>query len=205
MLSNIVAKGIKFFGGVGINLPEQNVFSGVKVFFSNHTSHLDFVVIWASIPDNMRGRVVPVGAKDYWEAGMLRRFFAKKIFKAALIDRKEITAKNNPLTALRNHMEKGFSLIIFPEGTRSQDGTICSFKSGIYHIAKIFPDIEFIPVYVKNSNRILPKGEFLLVPMLCSVTFGNPLKLNKDENKNSFLERAQNAIETLKGEDPSAN
>jgi len=197
MIRETVASGIKFLAGIGINHPERDVFSGVKIFYSNHTSHLDFVVIWAALPTHIRKKVVPVGARDYWESGTIKKFFAKKIFKAALIDRSAITPSNNPLNSLRDTLEKGSSLIIFPEGTRSPDGTIGSFKSGIYHIAKLFPEIEFVPVYVKNSHRILPKGEFLLVPVLCSVTFGEPIKLEKEEDKKSFLLRSRNAIEAL--------
>ena len=60
------------------------------------------------------------------------------------------------------------------------------------------PEIEVIPVYLENLNRILPKGHLLPVPMLSRITFGAPLHLQPAEEKDAFLERARQAVRALK-------
>jgi 1-acyl-sn-glycerol-3-phosphate acyltransferase len=72
------------------------------------------------------------------------------------------------------------------------------FKSGLYYLAKKRPDLELIPVYIDNMNRILPRGEFLPVPLLSSITFGPPMWLEAGETKNEFLERARKAVLKLR-------
>lgn len=93
------------------------------------------------------------------------------------------------LTALSD----GCSLIIFPEGGRSTNEPT-EFKNGIFHLARARPDLEFVPVYIQNLNRVLPKGEVLPIPMLCSVHFGSPLRLEPNEEKAGFVQRAQKAM-----------
>jgi 1-acyl-sn-glycerol-3-phosphate acyltransferase len=92
----------------------------------------------------------------------------------------------------------GESLIIFPEGTRNPDGEVNPFRPGLFHIAKALPEIQLVPVFIENLNRVLPKGEILPVPMLCSVTFGEPLRLAQGEMKPDFLTRARDAMLALR-------
>jgi 1-acyl-sn-glycerol-3-phosphate acyltransferase len=146
----------------------------------------------------MRGYTRPVAARDYWEAGAIRRYLSKHVFRAVLIDRKDVKKSNNPLHAVGAALDQGCSLILFPEGTRSFDGVVHPFKSGLYHIAKMRPDVELMPVYLDNLNRVMPKGELLPVPFLCSVSFGHPIKLMEGETKPEFLRRAHQALEVLK-------
>lgn len=172
--------------------------SSQKVYFSNHSSHLDFMLIWSTFPPHLRKKIRPVAAKDYWAKGTVKKYLINEVFNAVLIERKSITAKNNPISYLADALGEGSSLIIFPEGGRRDDGEIGNFKSGIYHLAKKHPKVEFVPVYIENLNRILPKGTILPVPVLCSVTFGKGMNLESSETKNSFLERAKNNMENLK-------
>ena len=169
-----------------------------RIYFANHTSHMDFVVLWSVLPRSMRGFTRPVAARDYWEAGAIRRYLSKHVFRSVLIDRQDVRKSNNPLRAVGAALDEGCSLILFPEGTRSLDGTVHPFKSGLYHIAKMRPDIELMPVYLENLNRVMPKGELLPVPFLCSVSFGPPLKMQLGETKPEFLRRAHAAMEALK-------
>jgi 1-acyl-sn-glycerol-3-phosphate acyltransferase len=168
-----------------------------RVYFANHTSHLDVLVIWASLPPPIRELTRPVAARDYWMKNKLRRYLAGKIFNALLIERKKPTAHDNPLADMRHALEGGHSLIIFPEGTRQTGTEMAPFKGGLFHLAKDCPGIELIPVLVENLNRILPKGEFLPVPLLGGVSFGAPIKLESGEEKAIFLNRAQGAIKAL--------
>jgi len=94
-------------------------------------------------------------------------------------------------------MGDSYSIIIFPEGTRGQGYEIAPFKGGIYAIAREKPNVELVPVYMENLNRILPKGKFLPIPLISSISFGRPIRLTPDEKKKEFLQRAREAIVEL--------
>lgn len=170
-----------------------------RIYFANHTSNLDGPTIWASLPTTLRNRTRPIAARDYWEAGPLRRKLARDVFRAVLISRSKITAENNPLRDMEAALAEGSSLILFPEGTRTidEDAGMNPFKPGLWHLAKRHPDVELVPVHLENLSRILPKGEILLVPLLAAVTFGEPIALHEGEEKPVFLERARAAVARL--------
>ncbi len=168
-----------------------------RIYFANHGSHLDFLVVWSSLPTQIRAVTRPVAGRDYWEKGRLRPYLAKRVFRALLIERLHVTRQNNPLRAMLAALEQGDSLIVFPEGTRSLDGTIHPFKEGLHHLARRAKDTEFIPVYLNNLSRILPKGDFLPIPLLSSVSFGAPLEIIPGEPKPEFLKRARQAVIAL--------
>jgi 1-acyl-sn-glycerol-3-phosphate acyltransferase len=169
-----------------------------RVYFANHTSNLDFVLLWASLPYFLRRVTRPVAAQDYWRGGMVREFLARRVFRAVLIERRRVTKENNPLQPMIQALGAGQSLIIFPEGTRHPDGEVGEFKPGVFHLAKTCPNVEFVPVFIENLNRVLPKGEIFPVPILCSVNFGAPLHLHANEGKAEFLERARAAMLSLR-------
>jgi 1-acyl-sn-glycerol-3-phosphate acyltransferase len=168
-----------------------------RVYFANHTSNLDALVIWAALPPAIRDLTRPVAARDYWINRAMKRYLANQVFNAVLIERKKPSKSDNPLNDMLSAMGQTHSLIIFPEGGRQAGGEMTPFKGGLFHLAKDRPDVEFVPVLVENLNRILPKGEFLPVPVLGSVTFGAPIKLEAGEAKEAFLLRAQAAVKTL--------
>ncbi|OTA18625.1 2-acyl-glycerophospho-ethanolamine acyltransferase [Xenorhabdus beddingii] len=170
-----------------------------RIYYANHSSHLDGLVIWFGLPPALRHKVHPVAARDYWDKTKLRRYLVHQVFRAVLIERKgENTSKETVLAPLKRVLAQQESLIIFPEGTRGEGDQINPFKSGLYHLVHQYPDAEVVPVYLENLNRVLPKGKKLLVPIICSVTFGQPLdKLGESESKAEFLKRAQSALEEL--------
>jgi 1-acyl-sn-glycerol-3-phosphate acyltransferase len=175
-----------------------------RVYFANHTSHLDFVVLWSVLPRKLRALTRPVAAKDYWNSG-LRKRIAVNAFHAVLVERSGKMAEVDRASAARNTLEillealgTESSLIVFPEGTRGNGLEVGPFKSGIYHLWSRRPDLQFVPVYLSNLNRILPKGEFLPVPVISRVIFGPPLQLAKDETKESFLGKAHTAVCALR-------
>jgi 1-acyl-sn-glycerol-3-phosphate acyltransferase len=97
-------------------------------------------------------------------------------------------------------LDQGSSLILFPEGQRnSSEATLLPFKSGLYHLAKSRPGVDLVPVWIANLNRVMPKGEVIPVPLICTLTFGAPLHLAEDEPKDAFLVRATQALLALKG------
>ena len=169
-----------------------------RIYFANHTSHLDALVIWSALPHRVRSLTRPVAAKDYWQRGWIRPYLAKNVFHALLIDRENIKVHNSPVRMLLRAIGTTYSLIIFPEGGRSPDGEIRPFKSGLYYLCKKRPDLEAVPVYLDNMNRVLPRGEVLPVPLLSCITFGPPLFLEAGESKQSFLQRAREAVLALK-------
>lgn len=180
-----------------------------RVYFANHASHLDFVLIWSALPRHARRSVRPVAGRDYWEKTPARRFMAGHVFHAVLIDRggqsSAATARAS-LARMGGEIAQRHSLIVFPEGTRSANGAIGPFKSGLFHLARLHPEAELIPVYVGNTQRLLPKGEFLPVPMLSRVVFGAPLAAPADDDKTAFLARARDALIDLGGRhDAAAN
>ncbi|MFN0019294.1 MAG: lysophospholipid acyltransferase family protein [Pirellulaceae bacterium] len=168
-----------------------------RVYFANHTSHLDALILWASLPRRIRELTRPVAAADYWNKGPLRRYMAQT-FNAMLIDREEIKIHNSPIDMMLREMGSQFSLIVFPEGTRNTGEEMQEFKSGLYYLSKKRPDLELMPVYIDNLNRVLPRGEFLPVPLLSSITIGPPIWLEPKEHKNDFLKRAREAVRRLK-------
>ena len=164
-----------------------------RIYFANHSSHMDAIVIWSSLPAELRAKPRPVAAKDYWEKGALRRRIAIKELKVVLIDRHH-TAHANPLDPLIQALHEGSSLIIFPEGTRRPQPLPSPFKSGLWRLMREFPDVELIPVYIENLHRSMPKGTLIPIPTICSVRFGAPLPHSPDDSKEDFLNRARNAV-----------
>jgi 1-acyl-sn-glycerol-3-phosphate acyltransferase len=167
-----------------------------RVYFANHTSHLDFVLLWSYLPPDLRRRTRPVAARDYWEKGPLRRYLAASVFRALLIDRSGPTARD-AVDQMAESVAAGDSLILFPEGTRGSGNGIAPFKAGLYHLCEAHPGLELVPVSMENLNRVLPKGEFIPVPMVSRVVFGESLRLADGEPKDEFLARARRSLEAL--------
>lgn len=170
---------------------------GPRVYIANHTSHLDFVLVWASLPPNLRPRTRPVAAADYWETGALRRYLIHQVFRGVLVDRSGTAPHEDPLAPLVEALDWSDSLIFFPEGTRNPGDEMLPFKSGIYHLARRRPEADIIPVWISNLARVLPRDEVFPVPLLCSLTFGAPLHVQEGEDKSVFLERARAAVMEL--------
>jgi len=168
-----------------------------RVYFANHTSHLDALVLWSCLPRDVRDVTRAVAAKDYWEGGPVRRHIARS-FNVLLIERLEIKVHQSPVERMLREMGSRYSLIVFPEGGRSDHEEMGEFKSGLYYLSKKRPDIELVPVYMDNLNRVLPRGEVLPVPLLSCITFGPPMWLEAGESKVEFLARARESVRRLR-------
>lgn len=168
-----------------------------RIYYANHTSHLDTLVIWSLIPREQRRRVRPAAAEDYWWASRWRRYVAEQVLHCVPVVRHRASATENPLEAVETALTQNNSLIIFPESTRNSSDGIQPFRSGLYHLAAKFPEVELVPVYLHNLNRALPKGELLPVPIICTVAFGAGLRLITGEARSDFIARAQTALEGL--------
>jgi 1-acyl-sn-glycerol-3-phosphate acyltransferase len=237
-----------------------------RIYFANHQSHLDWVLIWAALPRDLRAQTRPIAAKDYWQSGRFKHWLTREVFNAVYVDRGgdrgpaskpgatppsadgsapldpgsaptdttvavrddatgsaassasavppplQATAASapppaldaspdgpDPLGPLAEALHHGDSLVIFPEGTRGHQGDPQPFKSGLYHLARQFPQATLVPAWIDNVQRVMPKGEVVPVPILCSVTFGAPIEAPRPgEDKRDFLERARAAVLALK-------
>lgn len=169
-----------------------------RVYFANHSSNGDFVLLWTVLPPALRKRTRPVAALDYWLTSPLRAFIGRDVFNAVLIDRRPDVRLQDPVSQMSEALDDGSSLILFPEGGRnSSDQPLLPFKSGLYHLAKARPEVDLVPVWIANLNRVMPKGEIIPVPLICTLTFGAALHLAPDEDKQAFLDRAAQALLAL--------
>jgi 1-acyl-sn-glycerol-3-phosphate acyltransferase len=169
-----------------------------RIYFANHASNGDFVLLWTVLPPMLRRSSRPVAASDYWSKGPIRRYIIGDVFRGVLIDRVRSEDSADPIEIMAEALDGGDSLIIFPEGTRNTtDARLLPFKSGIYRLARARPQVELVPVWINNLNRVMPKGELLPIPLLCTVSFGESLQVQDKETKEAFLERAQEALLAL--------
>jgi 1-acyl-sn-glycerol-3-phosphate acyltransferase len=168
-----------------------------RIYFANHRSHGDFLGIWASLPLAQRRKTRPVAGADYWTTTRLRRYLSNEVFRSVLIQRKPSSTEPNPVDLMGDAISQGDSLIFFPEGTRNSGEELLPFKTGLYHIAKAFPEVDLIPVWIENLGRVMPKGVFIPVPLLCSITFGEALHLHPNEGRQEFLTRCRDQLLAL--------
>ena len=218
-----------------------------RIYFANHQSHADMVLIWAALPEELRSITRPIAAKDYWTKTPFRQWITTAVFNAVYVDRQATPARPaapvaadptvaqapaadtdtaaaggpdpspevppsaptpeelraalpefDPLAPLVRALESGDSIVIFPEGTRGHGDEPQSFKSGLFKLAQMFPQVVLVPAWINNVQRVMPKGEVVPVPILCSVTFGAPIQLEAGEERRPFLDRARRAVIALR-------
>jgi 1-acyl-sn-glycerol-3-phosphate acyltransferase len=196
MIGSAVAGLARLIAGGAVEWAERPT-PAPRVYFANHTSHLDFILLWSYLPPDLRRRTRPVAARDYWEKGPLRRHLSTRVFRALLIDRSGPEARE-AVERMAEGLAAGDSLILFPEGTRGSGQSIAPFRSGLFHLCAAHPGLALVPVSMENLNRVLPKGEFIPVPMVSRVIFGDSLRLADGESKDEFLARARKALEALR-------
>jgi 1-acyl-sn-glycerol-3-phosphate acyltransferase len=168
-----------------------------RIYFANHQSHFDWVLIWASLPRELRAQTRPIAARDYWTSSPFKHWLTREVFNAVYVSRQR-TDDEDPLEPLMEALRHGDSLVIFPEGTRGNQDDPAPFKAGLYHLAEAFPAVQLIPAWIDNVQRVMPKGEVVPVPILCSVTYGAPLQVQPGEDKRAFLDRARLAVMALR-------
>lgn len=168
-----------------------------RIYFANHQSHADLVMIWAALPKDLRQITRPIAAKDYWTKTPFRQWLTTAVFNAIYVDR-DRSSGQDPLEPLVEALQHGDSIILFPEGTRGSAEEPQPFKAGLFNLAQKFPDVVLVPAWINNVQRVMPKGEVVPVPILCSVTFGAPMQLEPGEDRQAFLARARDTVIALR-------
>ncbi len=199
MIARLLTGCVRFLCGCNARWAELPV-AGPRVYYANHTSHLDSLLLWSALPAQLRRSCRIVAAADYWERTRARRWLAREVFRAVLIDRTTVTRRNNPLDHMLAVLDAGEALVIFPEGGRSDRQVVRDFRSGIWHMARRRPDLPFVPVWLENLSRVLPKGEVLPVPLMTAVAFGAAFHKAADDTKEIFLDRARRRLLALRRE-----
>jgi 1-acyl-sn-glycerol-3-phosphate acyltransferase len=168
-----------------------------RIYFANHQSHADLVMIWAALPKDLRHITRAIAARDYWTKTPFKQWLTTAVFNVIYVSR-DRTAEEDPLEPLVEALNNGDSIILFPEGTRGHAEEPQPFKAGLYNLATRFPDVVLVPAWINNVQHVLPKGEVVPVPVLCSVTFGSPLKVEPGEERRAFLDRARAEVIALR-------
>lgn len=197
IVRSVVAAVVRLLTGTYV-LPSSAIPSSPCIVIANHSSHLDTMVIWSMLPAKLRSNLRPAGGADYWLATPLRTWFFLSVLNGIPIERRAVTKSNNPIDDLVKGLERGNSILIFPEGTRSITGELGAFRSGIYHLAQALPQpTPILPIGLVNLQRIMPKGEVVPVPLICTARIGSVIYVQADESKTSFLERCRSAVYEL--------
>jgi 1-acyl-sn-glycerol-3-phosphate acyltransferase len=188
---------ILFVTGVHVQGRELLPEKGPCIIAANHNSHLDTLVLMSLFPLSMLGSVRPVAAADYFLKNRLVAWFSRKVIGIIPLRRRPDRSEGHPFSGVHKALEEGAVVIIFPEGSRGEPETIAPFKTGIAHLAKAFPGVPVLPVYVHGAGKSLPKGEALFVPFVIDVTVAPPLHAG-EETPRAFTERLEAGIRALR-------
>ncbi len=168
-----------------------------RIYFANHQSHADLVMIWAALPKELRSVTRAIAAKDYWTKTPFKQWITTAVFNVIYVSR-DRSSDEDPLEPLVEALGNGDSIILFPEGTRGHNELPQPFKAGLYNLALKCPGAVLVPAWINNVQHVLPKGEVVPVPVLCSVTFGAPIQVQEGEACRAFLDRAREAVIALR-------
>ncbi len=177
----ILKTGLKLFTGTKVIRPENLVYQGPCIIVGNHNSHLDTISIMANLPMRQLIRTHPVAAGDYFGTSPFKARLTRFFVNALLIPRqrpKEGETGPDPIKMMLDMLDRGESLIIFPEGSRGEPEKLQKFKRGIGFVLENRPHIPYIPIYMKGLGKVLPKGDPIPVPFDSYMHVGKPVWTN---------------------------
>jgi len=177
------------------NLPLK----GPCIIAANHNSHLDTMVLMSIFPLNKINTIRPVAAADYFMKNKYFAWFSLNVLGIIPLKRRPSKEEGHPLLRVKQALAKGDVVIVFPEGSRGKPEEMGSFKTGISHLVKEFPDVPVVPVYIHGAGKALPKGEGLFVPFIIDVHIGESL-FYADEDHKGFTKRLEVDIRELEKE-----
>jgi len=170
---------------IGLKYNNRNVLKKKKQFIliANHNSHMDTMAIMSSIPSKYIHRVHPIAAADFFGGSKFKEKLMRYMVNATLIPRKrpESNEDIDPVQVMSNLIEKGRSIIVYPEGSRGTPGVMTGFKKGIGYLINKNPYVDVIPVYLDGIHKTLPKGKNLILPYNCEIIFGDTIQFDSFE------------------------
>jgi 1-acyl-sn-glycerol-3-phosphate acyltransferase len=183
--------------GLGLNALNRRSLpaSGPAVIAANHNSHLDTLVLMSLYPLRQLHQIRPVAAADYFLANRLRAWFSQSVIGIIPLDRSGGTDLEKLFAPLRQALDRGEILILFPEGSRGRPEEIGRVRKGICQLLKGREHTPVTPVVMHGLGRALPRGEALFVPFNCDVVIGEPLMM--DCKSREFTKRLSEAYSEL--------
>ena len=164
------------------------------ILAANHVSHADTVVLLAALPDRAREQTVVGAAADYWyQRPMLGRLVGLALNTFPFVRTGSAQAVLHSSSQL---LRSGWNLLIYPEGTRSPDGRMGRFTPGVGHLANETRS-PVVPIHVRGTHRVMPKGRRYFLPAPVEVRFGRPLEARKGEGSRAFTQRVEDAVRNL--------
>lgn len=167
---------------------------GPLILAPNHSSHLDAPLVLTSLPRELRRDTVTLAASDYFFDAWWRAAVTALVFNASPLDRTVGSREALPTDLL----EQGYHLLIFPEGTRSQDGYVARFRHGAAHLAYEV-GLPVVPIAIQGAWRAMPRGQGWPSsgrPRV-RVAFGQPLHPKPDGNPTELTRRVEAAVAVL--------
>ena len=194
----IIRPIILIIAGVHLVGKENLPIDGPCIIAANHNSHMDTMVLLSIFPIAKIKKVRPVAAADYFLKNKYFAWFSKHIIGIIPLVRKPKKSMGHPLAEVEEVLRKGEIVIVFPEGSRGESEEVGAFKTGVAHLAKEFPEVPVVPIYMHGAGKCLPKGEALFVPFIIDVNISTPIYY-EDENNKEFTQRLEQQIKSLEG------
>ncbi len=182
--------------GFNVRHYERLKAKGAHIIAANHNSHLDAMVLMSLFRFHDIPKIKLVAARDYWCRTPLLEWISLNIIGVIPIDRKR--ESKDPLAPVMQALSDGYTVAIFPEGTRGEPEKRQELKYGIAKILKARPEISVTPVFMYGLGKSLPRGETLLVPFVCEINIGKKLEWNG--NKTEFMDALEKSFAKLEKE-----
>jgi 1-acyl-sn-glycerol-3-phosphate acyltransferase len=153
------------------------------IIVANHNSHLDTMTILASLPSKIISKVKPVAAQDHFGKTKLKEKLSNYFINTLLIQRKrdKDNLENDPINKMVKALDDGYSLILFPEGTRGAPEVQQPLKPGIAYVLSARPTVKYVPAFMKGMGKAMPKDDNLIVPHNSSLVYGSPTLIEGTE------------------------
>lgn len=186
---------------VGVRFADAKFLKQEKQFIivANHNSHLDTMTILASLPRSILHRVKPVAAADHFGKTKLKSALSNYFINTLLIQRKrdKENPQHDPIHKMINALDEGYSLILFPEGTRGEAEVQQSLKPGVALVLLERPHIKYVPAYMKGMGKAMPKNDNLIVPHSSTLLYGTPA-LIKSREVSGILRQIETDLNALR-------